>query len=142
MPEPKQKKLSIKQKKFVKAYVETGDKSVAYKKAYDTKGNPDTIYPEAVRTASLPQVKEAIELALVKHGITIDAAVAPIADGLKASKTFTVDESVVKVVDHSTRLKASGMALKLLGAEKNDTPANTINNFGNMLLQQKSKYDE
>lgn len=124
-----QKKLTVKQTKFVKAYVATGEKAEAYKRAYNTKGNPETIYPEAVRTASLPQVKLAIEQALAKHEITVDAAVQPIADGLKAERMAVTDSGVEYTPDHSVRLKASSMALKLMGADNSDKGNSVTFNF-------------
>lgn len=124
---PKPKKLTIKQKKFVKAYVANdGNGTKAALAAYDT---VDDKAASVIASENLEKlsVKEAIESALVKHGITMDAAVKPIADGLTAFRTVPGGdgEGSWDVADHSIRLKASGMALKLMGAEKNDTPTGT-----------------
>lgn len=113
------KNLTIKQKKFVKAYVETdGNGTEAALKSYDTT-DYQTANAISVENLQKPSIKEAIELALVKHNITMDAAIKPIADGLHATRTIGFGEEAMEAVDHSTRLKASGMALKLMGAEKN-----------------------
>lgn len=145
MPIPKDKKgLTVKQKKFVKAYVANdGNGREAAKAVYDV-ANDNSASQLASENLSKPNVKLAIELALEKHQITMDAAVAPIADGLKATRTIVSSDNHevgLEVADHSTRLKASGMALKLLGAEKAEG-GTTVNSFGNLLMQQKGKYDD
>ncbi len=132
MPIPKNKKgLTIKQTKFVKEYVETGHKSIAYKKAYDTKGNPETIYPEAVRTASLPHVKEAIDAEMAKQGITMEKIIAPVAAALEAKtriksvangETFEIDAP-----DLEMQLKGHDRAVRLMNfGQKKDEGGNTI----------------
>lgn len=120
-------KLTIKQTKFVKAYVATnGNGRQSALMSYDTTSQ-DVANAIAVENLQKPSIKEAIEQALIKHEITMDAAVKPIADGLLATRTVGFGEDALETVDHSTRLKASGMALKLMGAEqKSDTPAGNI----------------
>jgi hypothetical protein len=119
----KPKKLTIKQKKFVKAYVANdGNGTQAALQTYNTV-DEKTAGVIAVENLAKPSIKEAIESALVKHEITMDAAIKPIADGLRATKEF--GENRIEIVDHSTRLKASGMALKLLGAEKQEQSSGT-----------------
>lgn len=121
---PKPRKLTIKQKKFVKEYVATGEKTEAYKRAYDVNTeNKASIQRMAVETSSIPHVKQAIDEALIRQGITIDVAVAPIAEALNHEQ-----------LDY--RLKGSDRALKLMGADKNtDNPLNANfiqvnNNYG------------
>lgn len=104
------KKLTIKQTKFVKAYVETdGNGRAAALQAYDT-DSLDVANSIAVENLQKPSVRDAIEQALIKHEITMDAAIKPIKEALEAYGE--------KGVDHNVRLKASGMALKLMGAEQ------------------------
>ena len=120
MPKVPEGKLTIKQKKFVKAYVANdGNGTKAALESYNTV-DEKTASVIASENLEKPSVKEAIDAALDKHGITMDAAIAPIADGLTAFRTVPGGdgEGSWDVADHSIRLKASGMALKLLGAEK------------------------
>lgn len=88
-------------------------------------------------------VQDALAEAFEKHGITIDAATKPIADGLKAEKVHIVgsgDEAFADVVpDHSIRLKAAGMAFNLMGVGK-QTGDVTIN-FINHAREQQEIYD-
>lgn len=93
---------------------------------------------EVSKNLNKPNVKEALQVALEKHGITIEKATKPIADGLEAMKqnNFTGEFTV----DHSIRLKAAGMALDVLGAkgEKEKSTGNTyIFNKGDIV---KEKY--
>ena len=124
------KPLTIKQKKFVKAYVANdGNGRDAAKAVYDVKtdGVAATI---ASQNLNKVNVKDAIEKALEKHHITMDAAVKPIAEGLVANKqSFTDDEGTVTTPDHSVRLKASAMALKLMGADKDENKGTINFNF-------------
>lgn len=125
---------TVKQTKFVKAYVENGGNGTqAALSAYDT-NDYDTANQIAVENLQKPTVKAAIEAALEKHGITIEKATKPIADGLTASTDFyDKNGALVSKPDHSTRLKASGMALKLMGADQkqDQTQGNTINFINN-----------
>lgn len=73
----------------------------------------------------------------------MEKAVAPIADGLQAVSYRTSDvkdgnRESEAIPDHTTRLKASGMALKLLGAEKaaSDIPQ------GNQFIQVNNNYGD
>lgn len=132
------KKLTVKQKKFVKAYVEKdGNGQEAAKVAYNV-ANDNVARNIASENLTKPNVKDAIEQALVKHDITIDAAIKPIADGLHATRTIGYGDDALETIDHTTRLKASGMALKLMGAEQGEAKNTTIIfNKGDIV---KSKY--
>lgn len=150
MPIPKDKKgLTVKQKKFVKAYVANdGNGQKAALETYDINKTDmnkalNTANVIAVENLQKPTVKEAIEQALIKHGITMDAAIAPIADGLGAERDF-YDKSgnfLGNQPDHHVRLKASGMALKLMGAEREQVPAGNIFINGNANFNAKKYTD-
>ncbi len=88
----------------------------------------------AIQTSALPQVKDAIEQALLKHDITIDSAVAPIAKALKAKRTYYIDGErfVSDDDDLEMQLKGSDRALKLMGAgTKEEVSGNTFNFINN-----------
>lgn len=136
MPKVPEGKLTIKQKKFVKAYVANdGNGTKAALQAYNTV-DEKTASVIASENLEKPSVKEAIDAALEKHGITIEKATQPIADGLIATRKIGFGDNAEYEVDHSTRLKASGMALKLLGAEKGEGGGNTyIFNKGDVVAK-------
>ena len=125
------KKLTIKQSKFVNEYVKNdGNGKKAAQIAYDV-ANDATAAVIASENLTKPNIKAAIEASLVKHGITLDAAVKPIAEALNAERVVIVgngDQAMAELVpDHNVRLKASGMAIKLMGADKEDGGGNTFN---------------
>lgn len=132
------KKLTIKQAKFVKEYIKNdGNGTQAALKTYDT-DDEKTASVISAENLGKPRIQEAIEKAMVKHEITPEAAIKPIADGLKAVRTLGEGEG--EVIDHATRLKASGMALKLLGADKDDNKGGNTFNFTQINAEIKDKY--
>ncbi len=124
------KKLTPKQAKFVRGIAEGKTQTRAALDAYDIEGkDPERIASAlAVENLGKPSIQQAVELARVKLNITPERALKPIDDALNAD-------------DIETRLKGSDRALKIMGITgKSD--ANTINNFGQIVLQQKDKYAE
>lgn len=138
MPKPK---ITPHQARIVKAKVEATLKNIPqreFSRAIYPDQTPKSAEVSVSRELNKANVKEALEYALDKHGITIEKATAPIADALDAVKQnqFTGEFTV----DHSIRLKAAGMALDVLGAkgDKDKPQGNTyIFNKGDIV---KSKY--
>jgi hypothetical protein len=87
-------------------------------------------------------VQEALAVAFAKHGITVDAATKPIADGLHAGKVAVIDGEVVEtdVPDHKTRLVAAKTAFDLMGVGRGEGGGVTFN-FVNVVNQQAKQYD-
>lgn len=135
------KKLTLKQAKFVTEVAKGKSGTQAALAAYDTT-SVDVAKNIASETLRKPNVQEALAIAFEKHGITLDRAVKPIADGLEAEKVHIVgngEQAMAEVVpDHGIRLKASGMALRLMGADSEPT-GNTYN-FVQVIEEQKDKY--
>lgn len=76
-------------------------------------------------------VQEELARAFERKGITIDKVVQPVADGLTAEHAYYIDKHGNEHgggVDHTTRLRASGMAAQWMGIGK-DEGGGTINNF-------------
>lgn len=143
MPIKKDSKgLTIKQRKFVEEYVKTGDKTVAYKEAYDTKGNLSTIQPEAVRTANIPQVRNAIDEALAKQDIDIDLAIAPIGKALRAKLAFMIDGQRVETDydDLDMQLKGSDRVIKLMGLGQKEVATPAAVHFHQHIEDKKNGY--
>lgn len=109
----KKRPLTIRQKKFVKAYVQNeGNGKEAAKQVYNV-SNDNSASQLASQNLSRPNVKSAVDEALKKHEITIDHAIKPIKEGLEATTRGDYP-------NHDIRLRASGMALRLLGADKGE----------------------
>lgn len=135
---PKSKMVNIKgtlvtpgEAKFVQGMAEGKTQQRAAFEAFNAQ-KLETASVMADEILKKPRVQEALEKALDHHGITIEEAVKPIADGLKATRTMVNSENqevAREVPDHSIRLKASGMALRLLGAENGDSNKSAGINF-------------
>jgi len=109
----KHKKLTHKETLLVKAKA----KGLTNHKAYDEAGYSETDKITAVRNTtkvlSRPHVKEALDTALAKHGITLDSSIAPIGKGLVAIKMNEFTGEITE--DIKLQLSASDRALKLMG---------------------------
>ena len=137
-------KLTVKEAKFVKevvsgksntqaALIATGATSVNSAK---TLGH---------RLSTRVNVQEALQKEMERQGITTELIIKPIKDGLLAEKVTIVgngDSAMAEITpDHQIRLKASSMAQTLIGANKNKD-GDTINNFGQMIMAQRDKYND
>ena len=135
---PKTKGLTVKETKLVQAKVKGLTHKQAYKEAgYSSNSSEATVVANTDKTLKKPHVKEALDKALKKHGITLDTAIAPIGKALTAMKQNEFTGEITE--DIATQLKGSDRALKLMGVgqDKGDT---NIQNFGQMILEQKDKY--
>jgi hypothetical protein len=135
------KPLSPKKAKVVKAKVEAELKGLPQQVAAEAAFPNQTPGAAAVsmsRALKDANVQEALAEAFAKYGIDIDTAVKPIGDALKAERVVIVgkgDDAFADVQpDHAIRLKASGMALNLMGIGK-QTGDVTINFIGHAAAQ-------
>jgi phage terminase small subunit len=120
-------KLTRKQTLFVKGIAEGKNQTQAALAAYDTT-DPDVAKVIASENITKPNVKEAIDLAMVKLNLTPERVLKPIDDALN-------DDDV------KTRLMGTDRALKLMNIGNKDG-GNTINNFGQMIVGKADKYGE
>lgn len=136
------KPLTPKEIKLVKGIAEGKTRQAAALEAYNA-STPEAASSIASNALKKVNVQEALAEAFQKHGITIDAATKPIADGLTAEKVHVVgngEQAMAEVVpDHATRLKAAGMAFNLMGVGK-QTGDVTIN-FIKMTQSEREIYD-
>lgn len=98
-------KLTIKQRRFVKAYVETGNGSQAALQAYNT--TPEVAPKIASENLLKPDIRQAVDQALVKSGLTLDL----IADEIKGLATTQPDK-----VSADVKLRSLETLLKLHNA--------------------------
>lgn len=97
-------------------------------KAVYPNATPESAAVLVSRELKKANVQEELQAAFMRHGITIDKAVRPIADGLEAEIEYYDKNGEEHIrIDHTTRLKASGMAFGLMGIKQQD--AGTTNNF-------------
>lgn len=129
------KRLTVKEAKLVKAKVKGKTHVEAYREAYNTNANENTANVETYKTLKKPHVKEALDIALKKHGITLDTAIAPIGKALHATKQNEFTGEITE--DIPTQLKGSDRALKLMGVQSTETPTNQ---FVQIINEQKNNY--
>jgi phage terminase small subunit len=108
------KRLTIKQKKFVALKVQDKPNAVAYREAGYKASNNNVANVESSKLLNKPNIQEAIDTALVKLNLTPERCLKVIDNGLDAMKQneYTGEQTP----DYGVQLKASGMALKLMGA--------------------------
>lgn len=135
------KPLTPKEIKLVKGIAEGKTRRAAAMAAYDVK-NVETASAVASEVLAKPNVQEALAAAFEKHGITIDAAIAPIGKALKATKVVihgNGEEAFAEVVeDVELQLKGSDRVLKIMNIGQ-QAGGQTVNNF---LLMSSTKKDE
>jgi phage terminase small subunit len=130
------KKLTVKQTKLVKAKAKGKTMAQAAKDAgYLPNATDETRRREAYKTIQKPHVKEALDKALIRHGITLDTAIAPIGKALTAMKQNEFTGEITE--DIQTQLKGSDRALKLMGIQSTETPTNQ---FIQIVNEQTNKY--
>lgn len=105
---PRTKRLTPKESELIRLKVQGETHKDAYHKVYSPTAKDSTAVSNTDKILNKPHVKTALENALIKHNITIDRALAPIAKGLEVKKENGED-------DIHAQLKASDRALKLLG---------------------------
>lgn len=115
--------MTLKQKKFVKEYLKTGNGTQAALQVYDTQ-DPHTAQAIASENLSKPVIKDQIDEALAKNGITPQL----ITDQIKGLAIKEVDK-----ISGDVKLKANIELLKLMGAYPGSKHANlNINLKGNI----------
>lgn len=122
------RELTVKEAKLAKAKAQGMTNVEAYKEAgYSRNSSETTMEANTRKVLARPPVQEAFREELARQGITVEAIIKPIADGLKAEKVSIVgngEQAMAEVTpDHSIRLKSSQMAQTLMGVHKNSESA-------------------
>jgi len=107
------KKLTLKQAKFLDVYFETGNGTEAAMQAYDCK---DRMSARNVANENLAKLGNIVRLMMEERGLTLPLLIDTVKGATEAKKLD--DLSGEKVPDHLTRLKAVQVAGKWLGLEK------------------------
>lgn len=135
MVQPKPK-LTLKESKLVKAVINGANQTEAGLAA-DSNRTPESARVWANQALQKTTVQEALQIEMAKQGITLEAIVKPIADGLKADKQNEYTGEIKP--DHAIRLKSSNMAAQFLGIGKNSDTAPSVH-FHNHVAEQREKY--
>ena len=105
-----QKELTLKQKKFLKLYFETGNATKAALGAYDTE-DPKTA--GEIGSQNLAKLKDVLIYQMEKSGLDLNWIVNKVKDAGEGTKWN--DFTGKKEPDHQVRLKAVDIAAKWLG---------------------------
>lgn len=108
----KKKRVSLKQRKWVRALIRTGNPTEASRQAYDVKDNATAsrIAYENVRKLNWSFVE-----LMETMGITDESDVNLLEQLRDAKKQIVIDKSLVDVRDNDTRLRALELTMKLKG---------------------------
>lgn len=106
--------LTLKQIKFCKAYIETGNASESYRRAYDAENmSNEAIRVEACRLLQKPNVALTVEKmqkqAMERHLITVDSLI----EELEEARRLALETQNPNALQNATMSKA-----KLLGLDK------------------------
>lgn len=119
--------MTIKQKIFVTEYLKNRNGTKAAKKAYKIKSESvaSTIAHENLKR---PNIQEAVSMAMLKHDLTLDKALVPIAKSLRAKKVIQIEGDYFEtdVDDLDLQLKGSDRVLKLMGINQNNNNSTVI----------------
>lgn len=139
----KDKPLTVKQKKFVKAYVKNDGNGT--KAALETYNTVDERTASAISSENLskPNIRNAVEQSFIKHQITIDDAIAPIAKAMKAKRTYYAEGVKIETDDDDLemQLKGSDRYLKFMGADKGEAQVPAAVHFHQHIEGKKGDYD-
>ena len=131
MTKEKEYKLTIKQEAFARAYVETGNASEAYRRAYDSsKMKPESVYESASRL--LADVKIAARLAelrepiMQRHNVTVDSLVLELEEARRAALSADTPQSSAAVAATMGKAKLCGLdkqVIDLMSSDGSMTPS-------------------
>ena len=131
MTKEKEFKLTIKQEAFARAYVETGNASEAYRRAYDSsKMKPESVNESASRlladvkiTARLAELREPI---MQRHNVTVDSLVFELEEARQAALSAETPQSSAAVAATMGKAKLCGLdkqVIDLMSSDGSMTPA-------------------
>ena len=117
----KPRRLTTKQAKFVKAKIAGKTTVAAAMAAYPTVDYKSASVIGAQNLEKL-SIQQALQEAYERQGLTVDALVRPLAEGLRANRVVQLEGDFyeTEVPDHSTRIKAAGMAAQWIGLGKSE----------------------
>jgi hypothetical protein len=120
-PAVKEPKLTFKQRKWLKYYLETGNATLAALKSYETK---DPSAASVIGTENIAKLKPQLRTLMELHGLDMGTLIKKIASKLE-SKKQGMDSK--EVDDNSAQLKAVEIASKWLGLDTTQQPTNQVN---------------
>ena len=125
MTKEKELKLTIKQEAFARAYVETGNASEAYRRAYNAENTKQEIV--AVRACELlahskvsVMVQQLKDQAAERHAVTVDSLVNELEEARIAALTAESPQSAAAVSATMGKAKLMGLDKQILDLKSSD----------------------
>ena len=115
----KDKKLTLKQLKFIKQYFECNGNGTEAARRAGYKGNQDVLGVVAFENLRKPNIQSAIETLYKDNGITDDNLLKKHIHLLNATRTFMIGGSECNSPDNQVRLGALKLAYEVTGKLKN-----------------------
>ena len=126
----KQPKLTVKQRKFLKLYFQTGNGTKSAMEAYDT---TDPVTAGSIAYENLKKLQSPVKALMEAKGLGLGRLMEVLDDGLKADRVISAIKTdkkatgatadFIEVPDHSVRHKYLETAGKWLGVDKqSETP--------------------
>ena len=134
MTKEKELKLTIKQEAFARAYVETGNASEAYRRAYDAaRMKPEVIAVKASELMANGKVAVSVQAlrdqALKRHAVTVDSLVNELEEARLAALTAESPQSAAAVSATMGKAKLMGLDKQIFDLKSSDgsmTPRATL----------------
>lgn len=110
-----EKKMTPKQKAFIKEYISTLNATEAAYKVYDAKSRD---VARRIGSENLSKLVRPIQEVLEQQGLTNEYIAKKIKDKMEAKKPIIANGKMWQAEDHQTQLKATELAAKLKGLLK------------------------
>lgn len=137
--EEKIKKLTLKQKKFLKVYFETGNATKASLAAYDT---DDPHMASNIGAENVAKLGDVVRYIMNKKGLDVEKMVDTVNGAMEANRIHGTGDNFVEIPDHPTRLKAVEVAERWIGIKPEEDGTKIQNNYFNIISQERDKFDE
>lgn len=144
--------LTLKQRRFIKFYLKSGNGTNAAMRAYDCK---DRAVAGVISAQNLVKLKEPVKMLMEARGLSIGRLLDVLDEGLKADRIISAvkgkeatgaTNDFIEVPDHKTRHKYLETAAKWLGIEKENIPDVSITssqfNFFSISEDEKDNFNE
>ena len=116
--------LTQKQENFAKLYVELGNASEAYRRAYDTQASYASVNVKACNLLKQDnvsvRVKELQEESAKRHKITVDSLLDELEEARKAALTSETAQSSAAVTATMSKAKLLGMDKQIIDHQSSD----------------------
>lgn len=140
-------KLTLKQEAFAQAYIETGNASEAYRRAYSTgQMKPESIVVEASKLLSSPKVSirvlELQDQALKRHEVTVDSLIRELEEARIAASTTERPQASAMVAATMGKAKILGFIVDKQDNTSSDgsmTPRSTLSDKAVGVIMDKLK---